>query len=100
MTNRYLKIGTFSILIAILLISCKENNNDFENNKLDELKVGQQEYIGTGITDSESVIVDTLQWKTDAEIYLKMKGEDSLIIDANRHKATKIIKKSMDYILG
>lgn len=98
---RYLrfKLGTLLTIVATIFLGCKENNNDFKNNKLDELKLGQQEYIGTSITDSESVIVDTLQWKSDAELYLEMKDGDSLIIDADRPKATKMIKsdKSKKY---
>lgn len=105
MTNKHLKISTFLGAIAVFLISCKENDNGVRNNKLDEEKwrVGHQEYIGYDLTDSESVIVDTMQWKDEAEQYLRMKDGDTLIIDEAKPKSTKMVKsneKSDAFIFG
>jgi hypothetical protein len=105
MTNKDLKINALLAFLAMFIISCKENDNGVKNNRLDEEKwrVGHQEYIGYDLTDSESVIIDTSQWKDDAEQYLKMKDGDTLIIDEAKPKSTKMVEsnnKSKAFIFG
>jgi hypothetical protein len=105
MTNKDLKISALLAFIAMFLINCKENDNGVKNNRLDEEKwrVGHQEYIGYDLTDSESVIIDTLQWKDEAEQYLKMQDGETLIIDESKPKSTKMIKsneKNDGFIFG
>ena len=101
MKYKLLKIRTFSATVAILFTCCKENNSATENNKLQhEWVVGQQEYLSSDMGDSMSVIVDTLEWKEQAEQYLAAKDGDTLIIEERKRKATKMVKsdnKTFDF---